>query len=54
MTVSPFASRLQALPNWLACSLSLGAGALVPLTFVVERSGTTLIIDPPEGLFDLG
>lgn len=32
MTVSPFASRLQALPNWLACSLSLGAGALVPLS----------------------
>lgn len=33
--------------------LVLDSGALVPLTFVVERSGTTLIIDPPEGLFDL-
>lgn len=33
--------------------LVLDSGALVPLTFVVDRSGTTLVIDPPEGLFDL-
>ena len=32
MTASPFALRLRALPNWLACILSLIAGALVPLS----------------------
>jgi len=26
--------------------------ALVPLTFLVERDGDTLVIDPPAGLFD--
>lgn len=32
MTASPFAVRLQTLPNWLVCLLCLGAGALIPLS----------------------
>jgi 16S rRNA processing protein RimM len=34
--------------------LVLDNGALVPAAFVVEqRDDTTVVIDPPEGLFDL-
>jgi len=34
--------------------LVLDNGALVPVAFVVEqRDDTTVVIDPPEGLFDL-
>jgi 16S rRNA processing protein RimM len=33
--------------------LVLDSGALVPLTFVVERTEGRIVIDPPEGLFDL-
>jgi 16S rRNA processing protein RimM len=34
--------------------LVLDSGALVPVLFVVERRGDgTVVIDPPEGLFDL-
>lgn len=33
--------------------LELDTGALVPLTFVVEQTDDTLVIDPPPGLFDL-
>ena len=34
--------------------LVLDTGALVPAAFVVEqRDDTTVVIDPPEGLFDL-
>jgi 16S rRNA processing protein RimM len=33
--------------------LVLDSGALVPLAFVVERHDATVVIDPPEGLFDL-
>ena len=32
--------------------LVLESGALVPLTFLVERSDGRLIVDGPEGLFD--
>lgn len=33
--------------------LVLDSGALVPLTFVVEHVAGRVVIDPPEGLFDL-
>lgn len=32
--------------------LELEDGALVPATFVVSCAGGTVVIDPPEGLFD--
>jgi 16S rRNA processing protein RimM len=32
--------------------LELDGGALVPLTFVVERSAGRIVIDPPPGLLD--
>jgi 16S rRNA processing protein RimM len=32
--------------------LVLDGGALVPLPFVVERRGRTVLVDPPEGLFE--
>ena len=33
--------------------LELSDGSLVPATFVVSCAGGTIVIDPPEGLFDL-
>jgi len=34
--------------------LVLESGALVPVAFVVEqRDDTTVVIDPPDGLFEL-
>jgi 16S rRNA processing protein RimM len=33
--------------------LVLEHGVLVPMTFVVERRGHTIVVDPPEGLLDL-
>jgi 16S rRNA processing protein RimM len=34
--------------------LELDSGALVPAPFVVSCAGGVTVIDPPEGLFDLG
>jgi 16S rRNA processing protein RimM len=33
--------------------LVLEGGALVPIVFVVSSEPGTVVIDPPEGLFDL-
>jgi 16S rRNA processing protein RimM len=33
--------------------LVLDGGALVPMVFVVEQRDGVVVIDPPEGLFDL-
>jgi 16S rRNA processing protein RimM len=33
--------------------LVLDGGALVPMVFVVEQRGREVVIDPPDGLFDL-
>ena len=33
--------------------LELESGALVPVVFVVSATPGRLVIDPPEGLFDL-
>ena len=33
--------------------LVLDSGALVPMVFVVEQRAGVVVIDPPEGLFDL-
>jgi 16S rRNA processing protein RimM len=33
--------------------LVLGSGSLVPMVFVVERRSGELVVDPPDGLFDL-
>jgi len=34
--------------------LELDGGALVPMVFVVEQESGRIVIDPPEGLLDLG
>lgn len=39
--------------NPAADLLELDSGALVPLTFVVERAAGRVVVDPPAGLFDL-
>ncbi|HSL58710.1 MAG TPA: ribosome maturation factor RimM [Acidimicrobiales bacterium] len=39
--------------NPAADLLVLDTGALVPLTFVVDRAPGRVVIDPPAGLFDL-
>lgn len=39
--------------NPAADLLELDTGALVPVVFVVDRSDGRVVIDPPEGLFDL-
>lgn len=33
--------------------LELESGALVPIVFVTSVDGSTVVIDPPDGLFDL-
>ena len=33
--------------------LELDSGALVPIVFVVSNEPGRVVIDPPEGLFDL-
>lgn len=33
--------------------LVLDTGALIPMVFVVERRDGSLVVDPPEGIFDL-
>lgn len=33
--------------------LELDTGALVPTVFIVESAGEAIVIDPPEGLFEL-
>ena len=33
--------------------LVLDSGALVPMVFVVEQRDGVVVIDPPDGLFDL-
>ena len=33
--------------------LVLDGGALVPMVFVVEQRDGVVVVDPPEGLFDL-
>lgn len=38
--------------NPAADLLELDSGALVPVVFVTERRGGTIVIDPPVGLFD--
>lgn len=43
----------EVLANPAADVLVLDSGALVPLTFVVDRAPGRLTIDPPAGLFDL-
>ena len=39
--------------NPAADLLELDSGALVPLTFLTEHREGVIVIDPPEGLFDL-
>jgi len=34
--------------------IELDSGALVPSVFVVESSAENIVINPPEGLFELG
>ncbi len=39
--------------NPAADLIELDGGALVPVVFVVDHSPETVVIDPPDGLFDL-
>ena len=39
--------------NPAAYLLELDSGALVPVVFVTEQSAERIVIDPPDGLFDL-
>jgi 16S rRNA processing protein RimM len=39
--------------NPAADLLELDSGALVPVVFVVDRAPGRIVIDPPEGLFDV-
>ena len=39
--------------NPAADLLELESGALVPVVFVVEHDAARIVIDPPDGLFDL-
>jgi 16S rRNA processing protein RimM len=43
---------VSVIANPAADLLELDSGALVPVVFVVERSGRRVVIDPPAGLFD--
>lgn len=44
---------VQVLVNPAADILELTDGHLVPTTFIVERSDGTIVVDVPDGLFDL-
>ena len=46
-------SCVAVLANPAADLLELDTGALVPAVFVVEQQPGRVIIDPPDGLFDL-
>jgi len=46
-------SCVAVVANPAADLLELDTGALVPAVFVVDRQPGRVIIDPPEGLFDL-
>ena len=39
--------------NPAADLLELDSGALVPVVFVTEQSPERIVIDPPDGLFEL-
>jgi len=39
--------------NPAADLLELDSGALVPVVFVTEQTPERIVIDPPDGLFDL-
>ena len=38
--------------DYTSC-LQLGNGALVPIVFVVEQRVGEVVVDPPDGLFDI-
>jgi 16S rRNA processing protein RimM len=44
---------VSVIENPAADLLELDSGALVPIVFVVERSPERIVIEPPQGLFDL-
>jgi 16S rRNA processing protein RimM len=46
-------SCVAVIANPAADLLELDTGALVPAVFVVEQQPGRVIIDPPDGLFDL-
>ena len=57
VTFDPSGTRLGTVAGVLANPasdlLELDSGALVPLRFVVERSTGRVVVDAPDGLFDL-
>jgi 16S rRNA processing protein RimM len=50
---APLGTVSGVLANPASDLLELEGGALVPLRFVVERSAGRVVVDAPEGLFDL-
>jgi 16S rRNA processing protein RimM len=49
----PVGECVAVVANPAADLLELDSGALVPVVFVVDRAPGRVVIDPPEGLFDL-
>jgi 16S rRNA processing protein RimM len=48
----PFGTVESVVANPASDLLELDTGALVPLTFVVERRPGVVVIDPPDDLLD--
>lgn len=48
-----FGAVTSVLDNPASDIVVLESGALIPANFIVEFDGATLIVDPPEGLFDI-
>jgi 16S rRNA processing protein RimM len=49
----PVGTCVGVLANPASDLLELDSGALVPVVFVVEHAPGRVVIDPPEGLFDI-
>ncbi len=50
---TPRGTCIAVIANPAADLLELDTGALVPVVFVTEHSADRVVIDPPDGLFDL-
>jgi 16S rRNA processing protein RimM len=51
---TPRGTCVAVVENPAADLLELDSGALVPVVFVTEHSSERIVIDPPDGLFELG
>jgi 16S rRNA processing protein RimM len=51
---TPRGTCVAVIENPAADLLELDSGALVPIVFVTEHSPERIVIEPPDGLFELG